>query len=235
MLCVAPLDLVRTRTQAVRGGAGGIGLWAGLAASAAGGGESAKGAEGGADVNIVRRAASRGGGARCGDCGPASDRRSPGDVPYSAAYWFALEHLREGVTRIVLSGRGAAPGGAEGGAEWANASSAARLDARERLAVNFFSGVVAGGAVAAATTPLDVVKTRVQIRNIPGDFAGGVGVTSAERGGAAGRGGMVRVVAVAKDGGFRSLFAGWVPRAARAAPTCGIVLVAYELAKGATG
>ena len=77
VLCVAPLDLVRTRTQAVRGGAGGIGLWAGLAASAAGGGESAKGAEGGADVNIVRRAASRGA-ARCGDCGPASDRRSPG-------------------------------------------------------------------------------------------------------------------------------------------------------------
>lgn len=234
VLCVAPLDLVRTRTQAVRGGAGGIGLWAGLAASAAGGGESAKGAEGGADVNIVRRAASRGGGAvrrLWTGVGPTLAR----DVPYSAAYWFALEHLREGVTRIVLSGRGAAPGGAEGGAEWANASSAARLDARERLAVNFFSGVVAGGAVAAATTPLDVVKTRVQIRNIPGDFAGGVGVTSAERGGAAGRGVWSELVAVAKDGGFRSLFAGWVPRAARAAPTCGIVLVAYELAKGATG
>ena len=239
VLCVAPLDLVRTRTQAVRGGAGGLGLWAGLAASAAGGGGSGKVAEGGA----VRRAASRGGGAvrrLWTGVGPTLAR----DVPYSAAYWFALEHLREGVTRTVLARRGVggegAVGGADGGAEdggaaeWANASPA-RLDARERLAVNFFSGVVAGGAVAAATTPLDVVKTRVQIRNIPGDFAGGVGVTSAEGGGAAGRGLWSELVAVAKHGGFRSLFAGWVPRAARAAPTCGIVLVAYELAKGASG
>ena len=234
VLCVAPLD-PRAHADASRSRRRGrdrsVG---GTRRLRRGGGESAKGAEGGADVNIVRRAASRGGGAvrrLWTGVGPTLAR----DVPYSAAYWFALEHLREGVTRIVLSGRGAAPGGAEGGAEWANASSAARLDARERLAVNFFSGVVAGGAVAAATTPLDVVKTRVQIRNIPGDFAGGVGVTSAERGGAAGRGVWSELVAVAKDGGFRSLFAGWVPRAARAAPTCGIVLVAYELAKGATG
>ena len=246
VLCVAPLDLVRTRTQAVRGGAGGLGLWAGLAASAAGGGGAGKGAEGGAVVGAVRRAASRGGGAvrrLWTGVGPTLAR----DVPYSAAYWFALEHLREGVTRTVLSRRGEGSGGAvwgadegadggadRGAAEWANASPA-RLDARERLAVNFFSGVVAGGAVAAATTPLDVVKTRVQIRNIPGDFAGGVGVTSAEGGGAAGRGLWSELVAVAKHGGVRSLFAGWVPRAARAAPTCGIVLVAYELAKGATG
>ena len=30
-----------------------------------------------------------------------------------------------------------------------------------------------------------------------------------------------------------ALFAGWAPRAARAGPTCGIVLVAYEMAKNA--
>ena len=40
------------------------------------------------------------------------------------------------------------------------------------------------------------------------------------------------LAAVAREGGARSLFAGWAPRAARAAPTCGIVLVAYEMAKG---
>jgi solute carrier family 25 protein 39/40 len=40
------------------------------------------------------------------------------------------------------------------------------------------------------------------------------------------------LMAVARQGGLRSLYAGWVPRAVRAGPTCGIVLVAYEMAKG---
>ena len=45
------------------------------------------------------------------------------------------------------------------------------------------------------------------------------------------RGLVSELLAVARQGGLRSLYAGWVPRAVRAGPTCGIVLVAYEMAK----
>lgn len=83
-----------------------------------------------------------------------------------------------------------------------------------------------------------MVKTRVQIRSILGDFAGGVGVGGGggSGGGGAGSGGgnrglVAELLAVARQGGLRSLYAGWVPRAVRAGPTCGIVLVAYEMAK----
>jgi solute carrier family 25 protein 39/40 len=116
--------------------------------------------------------------------------------------------------------------------------------------VHFFSGAVAGGAVAALTTPLDVVKTRVQIRDAPSllDFAGGMSKresgcvspanaaaidTVANRVKSQSRGLFGELAAVARHGGLSSLFAGWAPRAARAGPTCGIVLVAYEMAKNA--
>jgi solute carrier family 25 protein 39/40 len=158
------------------------------------------------------------------------------DVPYSALYWFAVEHLREAATETAKG--------------WKNQSNP-RLDSRETLCVHFFSGAVAGGAVAALTTPLDVVKTRVQIRDAPSllDFAGGMskresGCVSPANAAATdtilgpnravkSRGLFGELAAVARHGGLSSLFAGWAPRAARAGPTCGIVLVAYEMAKNA--
>lgn len=90
------------------------------------------------------------------------------------------------------------------------------------------SGCAAGAAVAALTTPLDVVKTRVQIRDIaPVDFA-----SSTETVPGVSRRGIVGELAhIAHTGGVDALFAGWGPRAARAAPTGAIVLVAYEVVK----
>ena len=109
--------------------------------------------------------------------------------------------------------------------------------------------------MAALTTPLDVVKTRVQIRDAPSllDFAGGMSKTVggleraannsgaatthaetfARRGDREASASFGELSAVARQGGLSALFAGWAPRAARAGPTCGIVLVAYEMAKNA--
>ena len=219
---------------------------AGLAASARSGGWS-----GGKSPGLSRAFGGEkgggGGGGRSGGGGANVVRRLwtgtlptlARDVPYSALYWFALEHLRGVVADGIRTEERRA--GGQGGAG---------LTQRELLLVNFFSGAVAGSAVAAVTTPLDVVKTRVQIRDMPSDFAGGSGRVREGAGGgganvnAAGplgegtisggvrrRGIVGELMALAREGGFRSLYAGWVPRAARAGPTCGIVLVAYEMAK----
>ena len=133
VLCVAPLDLARTRAQAFRSGGaktptGAVGVRVSAAVSLSSGGVSALHRSAG--LSALR-------GAWTGTA-PTLAR----DVPYSALYWFALERLRDD-----LSARGEAVAGRN-------------LNANERLGVNFASGVVAGGGVAALTTPLDVVRTR---------------------------------------------------------------------------
>ena len=192
-------------------------MWAGLAAAGRGNG----GGGGGRASNGERaRAAAAATGRLWTGVLPTLAR----DVPYSAMYWFALEHLRDAATAAAARSR--TGGGADSGA-----SSTPPPTRRETLGINFFSGAIAGGAVAALTTPLDVVKTRVQIRDVPTqDFAGGV--RGGGGGGAGGnRGVLAELLAIARAGGAKDLFAGWAPRAARAGPTCGIVLVAYEMAK----
>jgi solute carrier family 25 protein 39/40 len=131
------------------------------------------------------------------------------DVPYSAVYWYAVEQFRSILGGDVAGHR-------------------RERTTRELAGINFVSGCAAGAAVAALTTPLDVVKTRVQIRDIaPVDFA-----SSTETVPGVSRRGIVGELAhIAHTGGVDALFAGWGPRAARAAPTGAIVLVAYEIVK----
>lgn len=130
------------------------------------------------------------------------------DVPYSAMYWCAVERLRTYL----------------GGDEIGRRGERAR---DELVRINFVSGCVAGAVVAAATTPLDVVKTRVQIRDITPSFAS----STESAPGISRRGILGEIITVAKTGGVGALYAGWGARAARAAPTGAIVLVAYELVK----
>ena len=259
VLCVAPLDLVRTRAQASRTVSSGTrtgdrsGVWTSLSDAARGGARTVDGKNGGGVANAnektgsvfgsFRRSSDAAGAVRrlWTDAGPTLAR----DVPYSALYWFAVEHLRRTATDAAVrwktetqSAKSPKPGSFARGGD-------ASLTPTESLCAHFFSGAVAGGAVAALTTPLDVVKTRVQIRDAPSllDFAGGMSKSAKterpetgfrENGAGRKRVGLLgELAAVARRGGPRALFAGWAPRAARASPTCGIVLVAYEMAKNA--
>ena len=62
------------------------------------------------------------------------------DVPFSALYWSGLEPIR----RAMLP-------------------SNTRASQAQIMTANFVAGTVGGGLAAAVTTPLDVVKTRLQV------------------------------------------------------------------------
>ena len=62
------------------------------------------------------------------------------DVPFSALYWSGLEPIR----RAMLP-------------------SNTRPSQAQIMTANFVAGTVGGGLAAAVTTPLDVVKTRLQV------------------------------------------------------------------------
>ena len=127
------------------------------------------------------------------------------DVPFSMMYWYSVEKLR-----LALADR--------------FTSDNPKVD---NLAAAFVGGNIAGAAISAVTTPGDVLKTRIQVNathsnntsTIAGEHTGG-------------RTGPFREMAnLVKHEGASSLFRGWIPRALRGGPTCGIVLVAYELVK----
>ncbi|XP_042046396.1 mitochondrial carrier protein MTM1-like isoform X1 [Salvia splendens] len=117
------------------------------------------------------------------------------DVPFSAVCWSSLEPLR----RKFLSSIG----------EEASASTV--------LGANFGAGFVAGTLAAAATSPLDVARTRQQIEKNPTRaFNMTIRKTLTE---------------IWRDGGIRGLFAGAGPRVVRAGPSVGIVVSFYEVVK----
>jgi solute carrier family 25 iron transporter 28/37 len=89
-------------------------------------------------------------------------------------------------------------------------------EGEETLAVQLGAGGIAGGIAAAATTPLDVVKTRLQLE----------GVHSATRYGTiAVRPIMARIL---KEEGLSSLFRGWQPRVLFHIPSAAICWGIYE-------
>ncbi|XP_010266428.1 PREDICTED: mitochondrial carrier protein MTM1-like isoform X2 [Nelumbo nucifera] len=117
------------------------------------------------------------------------------DVPYSAICWSTLEPIRRKI--LVMVG------------EEANAASI--------LGANFSAGFIAGSLAAAATCPLDVVKTRRQIEKDPRKA---MGMTTRQT-----------LMEVWRDGGIKGLFMGVGPRVGRAGPSVGIVVSFYEVVK----
>ena len=87
------------------------------------------------------------------------------------------------------------------------------------LGINAVAGSSAGAAAAAVTTPLDVVKTRLQTRHA-----------------SLGRKGTFKCLqTVARQEGLKGLFSGWGPRTLRTAAAYGILMSSYEICKGVYG
>ncbi|KAG7981389.1 hypothetical protein I3843_05G231300 [Carya illinoinensis] len=117
------------------------------------------------------------------------------DVPFSAICWSTLEPIRKKLLGLV--------------GDEANAASI--------LGANFSAAFVAGSLAAAATCPLDVVKTRRQIEKDP---VRQLRMTTRQT-----------LVEIWRDGGMKGLFTGVGPRVGRAGPSVGIVVSFYEVVK----
>ncbi|XP_021289012.1 mitoferrin-like isoform X1 [Herrania umbratica] len=89
----------------------------------------------------------------------------------------------------------------------------------ERLVVHATAGAAAGGLAAAVTTPLDVVKTQLQVQ----------GVCGCDRFSSSSIGNVIRTI-VKKDG-YRGLMRGWIPRMLFHAPAAAICWSTYEASK----
>ena len=136
-----------------------------------------------------------------------------GDVPFSGIYWVVTEAARRRLRE--------AQGGGQGGVA-------------ELAYVNLLSGTIGGTVAASITTPLDVVKTRIQT-DILQDEAKGSSKSRSQRVLFSRDRGVRQVAAVmqriATEEGAARLFDGAAARAARAAPSCAIVLTSYEILK----
>ncbi|KAM7532027.1 hypothetical protein LguiB_035437 [Lonicera macranthoides] len=89
----------------------------------------------------------------------------------------------------------------------------------ETLLVHATAGAAAGGLAAAVTTPLDVVKTRLQCQ----------GVCGCDRFSSGSMGDVIGTI-VRKDG-YRGLMRGWIPRMLFHAPAAAICWSTYEAGK----
>jgi solute carrier family 25 protein 39/40 len=137
-------------------------------------------------------------------------------VPFSMIYWTAYES-----TKRHLRAPAAAPLGTAAAAAAAAESPESRS---RRIGVSFVSGLAAGSVAATFTTPLDVVKTRVQIRMYSAEEAPAGRVELRSRA-------WATAAAIWKQDGWRGFFVGLTPRVAKVAPSCAIMISTYEVVK----
>jgi len=145
------------------------------------------------------------------------------DVPFSGIYWVVTESVRRRLSSPVADAKHATEDAGPQGV------------LRQVAYVNLLSGTVGGVVAASVTTPLDVVKTRIQVDLLQDDRAAtakgqrpAVGFLRKDSG-VRQVGGMIRKIATQEGPG--RLFDGAAARAARAAPSCAIVLTSYEILK----
>lgn len=160
------------------------------------------------------------------------------DVPFSGIYWVVTEATRARLSRRFL-GEGAEEGETSEGGHGGGAL-------RQVALVNLLSGTVGGVVAASLTTPLDVAKTRIQVDLVQGETQAGKpggssqasttrqhgshGIRLFSKGSGLRQVGEVLHGICTREGAGR-LFDGASARAARAAPSCAIVLTSYEILK----
>jgi len=142
------------------------------------------------------------------------------DVPFSAIYWGLLEPIRSALLPSqILASAVTGPGHALSSREQPPGppSSASYF---QLISANLLAGSLAGAAAAAATTPFDVIKTRMQL-----------GAAASTGPGIKQPSSLAIAKQVLQEQGVRGLFVGIGPRMARCAPGCAIVICSYELLK----
>lgn len=154
------------------------------------------------------------------------------DVPFSALYWWGYETGRNVLTDMREKARGRERIDSRQGRETMRMRSRSR--SRENhsatLVDSFAAGAVSGAVAAFVTTPFDVGKTRQQVvRQAQGQKAG---ASTASHTPLPEELSMPRFLAhIYKEQGLKGLFRGWVPRVAKVAPACAIMISSYEVGK----
>lgn len=150
------------------------------------------------------------------------------NIPYTALHFAIYETAK----KLMQQGRAASAAGEQQGeqrASWLSTAAAAAAEPEqgtaedegeeEGLVVQLVAGGLAGGLAAAATNPLDVIKTRLQLEGI----------------GSAMRYNTVSVwpvlSCIAQEEGVASLWRGWQPRVLFHAPAAAICWGVYETCK----
>lgn len=87
------------------------------------------------------------------------------------------------------------------------------------LVYSFLSGAISGITAAVLTNPLDVIKSKIQ--------SNGFEVATA----AQQRKILFNAKSLYREDGLRAFMRGWLPRAVKIAPACGIMISTYELFK----
>lgn len=127
------------------------------------------------------------------------------DVPFSALYWCVYETFKGRLLARRPVGQ-------------VDRHAESLLSGPEAFA----SGCGAGLIAAVATMPFDIVKTHRQVE---------LGKLTSEELRTAERGTLRIMSNIYRKRGFSALFTGIVPRIAKVAPACGIMISTYELGK----
>jgi solute carrier family 25 protein 39/40 len=234
VLITSPLERARTRAQAFTASA------SASATNKVNGGRKGKGGLRCLSHEVFGVAA-KGGSAGIGNLWKGTVATLARDIPFSGIYWVTLETIRNRINRntkqpgegggevknIIMNNNSSFGGGDHPSAGHGSSSATTNNTLRDVALVNLVAGTSAGVVAASLTTPLDVVKTRVQV-DLDNANAKGKNNNNAVRG--------LRQIAqmlreIVSQEGAKNLFAGAGARAARAAPSCAIVLTSYEVLK----
>ncbi|ODV76961.1 membrane transporter, mitochondrial carrier family [Suhomyces tanzawaensis NRRL Y-17324] len=126
------------------------------------------------------------------------------DVPFSGIYWLSYEFFKERISRSMSS------------------ENSANEDDWKVLTSSFLSGSISGLIAAFATNAFDVGKTRLQITS----------QEQSDKGKPFKKPSMFKfLLDIRRKEGIRALYAGFIPRAIKIAPSCAIMISSYEVGK----
>jgi len=114
------------------------------------------------------------------------------DTPFSAVYWMCYEESKKRIRRMYPADK-----------------------QPDLFLTSFSSGAAAGFLAASVTTPIDVVKTRIQSSS---------DATQVKM--------WDTMKNIRSEEGLKGFFRGYIPRMARVAPACAIMISSYEIFKG---